>query len=94
MALYTKSDMVYGDYNWTVEPVTNPYLTGRPESVILNRHEGNEVLHMINKLAGLWDIEERSDVQKMERMIHDHLPSGVRSHDNVIEWMEENWNFY
>ena len=94
MAIFTKSDMVYKDYRWSAYPSDDPRITGRPDNTLFNRHEGYEVLYLVNKLAELWDLKVVSSCQKMERMIRQHLPSDTRSQANVQTWIHANWSKY
>jgi hypothetical protein len=48
MALFNISDIQYNDYQWTAYPNDNPKVTGKPDSTKFNRHEGYEVLYLIN----------------------------------------------
>lgn len=44
MALITKSDLHYNDYSWTSYTGDNPKIKGEPDSTLLNRKEGYEIL--------------------------------------------------
>ena len=88
-----KSDLVYEkSYKWTVLPNDDPRITGIPDSTLLNRHEGYEVLHFINKFMKDHNLTTVTAGQKVEKKIHDELPSDIRSHKNVSEWIVANWN--
>ncbi len=50
MALISKSDLKY-ECTWTATRPNNPKVTGIPDSVLLNRGEGDEALPFINKFA-------------------------------------------
>jgi len=94
MAIFTKTDMVFKDYRWSAYPNDDPRVTGKPDSTLFNRHEGYEVLYLVNKLAELWTLRVVSACQKMERMIRQHLPSYTRSQTEVQAWIHENWSKY
>lgn len=52
MGLLTKSDLKYADeYSWKAIGDDNPKITGVPNSTLLNREEGYEVLAFINRFA-------------------------------------------
>lgn len=85
MALYKKSDMVYDDYSWTAYENDDPKVSGEPDSTLFNRHEGYEVLYMINKIAS-----STSNGKKIEKLIHNELPSNIRKQSSVKDWIEDN----
>ncbi len=92
MALYSKSDLVYQDYSWTVYSNDNPKITGEPDSTLLNRKEGYEILYFINKFASIHGLKEKASGEKIERMIREKVPSNIHSQENIKEWIVENWN--
>lgn len=67
----------------------DPKLRGEPDSSLFNRNEYYEVYYLIKKFC-----ERFSGVtsEKTERLIHEKLPSSVRSQENVIEWLRVNYN--
>jgi hypothetical protein len=83
----SKSDLLYKDYSWTAIQGDNPKITGVPDSTLFNRHEGYEVLYLINHFA----LRNMGDANKLEKMIKNELPSDVRSQANVKNWLTENW---
>ncbi|WP_020161264.1 hypothetical protein [Methylobacter marinus] len=91
MALMSKGDLQYSDYSWTAYGSDNPKVTSEPDSTLFNRKEGYEVLYLINKFAEKHELKQKSSGQKAERMLHDHLPSDVRSQQNVMAWLANNW---
>ncbi len=88
---YLKSDMVYVDYSWTIFRNDDPKITGHPDDVLLNRKEGYEVLPFINRFAERYKLENKSDGNKIEKMIREKLPSDIRSRRNIALWLVENW---
>ena len=94
MALFNKTDMTYEGYQWTAYPNDNPKVTGNPDSTRFSRHEGYEVLYLINNLANGWDLNLVRDCKKMEKMIHEVLPSNIIMQVDVKKWIAENWNNY
>lgn len=48
MIFYEKRDMIYADYKWTAYANDDPRITGKPDSTLLDRSEGYEVLAFIN----------------------------------------------
>ncbi|MAZ26672.1 MAG: hypothetical protein CL868_06290 [Cytophagaceae bacterium] len=91
MALITKSDLYYKDYSWTTISGDNPKITGEPDSTLLNRKEGYEILYFINKLADIHGLKETRSGNKIEKMIREEVPGDVRSQEKIKSWIEQNW---
>jgi len=68
----------------------DPTKRGIPDSVFLNRNEWYEVLYVCNK----WSQGKLATAQKCERLIKQHLPGNIRSHANVLKWLQDNWSVY
>lgn len=93
MTLLSSTDLNYS-YSWTVFAPDDAKVTGVPDSTLLNRHEGYEVLAFINRVAKASKWTDKSAALKAERLINEHLPSDVRSHKNVWQWLVDNWTKY
>lgn len=93
MMLFSKSNLIYKDYNWTLYSQNDPRINGRPDSTMFNRNEGNEVVYLINKLMFLWDYRFSNTGNKMEKLIHDWLPSDIKSQEEVKDWIKNNLKF-
>jgi hypothetical protein len=91
MALYSKNDMIYKDYSWTTYNDDNPKITGEPDSTLLNRKEGYEILYFINKFAVIHGFKNKVSGEKVEKMIKDKVPSNIHSQVEIRKWIEENW---
>lgn len=91
MAIISRSDLYYKDYSWTTIYGDNPKITGQPDSTLLNRKEGYEILYFINKLAEIHDLKKLQSAIKIEKMIRNELPENVRSQENIRKWILENW---
>ena len=94
MDLMSKSDLSYKDYSWTAYEDDDPRVSGEPDSTLLNRREGYEILYFINKMAFMHDLKTVALGQKIEKMIRDHVPSNIRSQDKIRVWIENNWKNY
>lgn len=92
MAKFQKHDLLYS-YRWTARPSDDPRITGKPDSTLINRGEGYEVLYMINALMTEWSQSLVATGQKIERMIQEH-PAGMHSRAKVKQWIHENWKRY
>jgi hypothetical protein len=93
MELLNRSDLQFS-YSWTAISPDDPRVTGIPDNTLLNRNEGYEVLSFLNRLAKASDWTTKAPALKAERLIKNHLPGNVRSHNNVWSWLVANWNSY
>lgn len=89
---FSRNDMVYTDYSWTAIKGDDPRISGKPDSTLFNRHEGYEVLYLINALAKEQNFVQKNTGQKIEKMIRMKLPGDVRSQEKVKNWIINNWN--
>jgi hypothetical protein len=83
--------MIYSDYSWTASAGDNPKIAGTPDNALFNRHEGYEVLHLINRIMSDRSLITVDSGQKMEKMIREDLPSNVRGRVHVTDWINDNW---
>lgn len=94
MKLFNKIDMTYKGYHWTAYPNDDPKITGIPDRTRFSRNEGYEVLYLINTLADGWNLNKVSDCQKMEKMLHEGLPTHIVMQADVKTWIAANWDNY
>lgn len=90
MALLERSDLKH-TYSWTAVPPDDPKATGRPDSTLLNKHEGYEVLPFINRLAADQSWKQKALGLRAEEMIREDVPSDQRSHAHVKKWILDHW---
>ena len=88
---FTKSDLAYDVYSWTVLPGDDPKITGKPDSTLFSRYEGYEVLYMINKVLDHRGLTSATSGRKAESIIQERLPSTTRSQKKVFDFINENW---
>lgn len=91
MAIITKSDLFYSDYSWTAIPGDSPRVSGEPDSTLLSRKEGYEVLYFINKLCDAFGLKQKASATKIEKMIRNEVPSDLHSQKNIKDWIDKNW---
>lgn len=92
MALITKSDLYFTDYSWTAIAPDNPKVTGEPDSTLLNRKEGYEIIYFINKICSIKNFTQKTLATKIEKMIRNEVPSNIHSQLNIKNWINDNWN--
>ncbi len=93
MPLLTKADL-QSEYSWSAIPPDDARVTGIPDSTLLNRNEGYEVLAFINRVAAASNWTGKAPGLKAERLIKTNLPGTTRSHAHVWQWLIDNWNKY
>lgn len=91
MATISSSDLYYKDYSWTALYGDNPKITGEPDSTLLNRKEGYEILYFVNRFCAIHSLNKISAI-KVERMIREEVPGDIRSQINIKSWIVNNWN--
>jgi len=81
-------------YKWTARADhDNPYYTKGTDHSELNRTEGYEVLYFINHLGEKrWKNPNLATYQKIERIIRYSVPSNIRTHKKIEDWIILNWS--
>ena len=92
MAVISKDDLYYTDYSWTVYAKDNPKITGEPDSTLLNRKEGYEILYFVNKFCVIYSLTSKNSATKVEKMIRNEVPSDIHSQVKIKEWIVANWS--
>ena len=82
---------MFNDYEWN-ESAEHVKLQGVPDRNLFMRHEGNEVLYMINYACKIMDCMSKTDAGRMERLLHEKLPLEVRSQNSVFTWLQKEYN--
>lgn len=93
---FTQSDMFFKDYDWKAKyEKDDPKVTGEPDSTLLARHEGYEVVYFVNACARTWNWKENNKVayRKLERILR-IVPTNIRSQKSIKTWIEENYKDY
>jgi len=90
---YQKSNMIYDDYVWSTKyNHDDPRVTGEPDSSLLSRREGWEMLYFINKCASKWGWPENiAAMQRLEVIIKEKIPTSIRSQAEVYKWIQNNY---
>jgi len=93
---FTRADMFYNDYRWNARSEgDDPRVTGEPDSTLLDRNEGYEVLYFVNRVAerNYSTSLNKATYQKIERIIRSS-PTNIRSQAGIRDWILQNWNNY
>ena len=74
------------NYRWTDEFVFD----GTPSRRLFDRHNGNQLLFIINLYASQVKGFSATDVSRIEGMLLYHLPEEIKSEISVLKWLQEN----
>ncbi len=88
MPIKVKRSMLQRKYSWEATGGDDPRAI-KIDAKLFNRHEGYEVIPMIQKVVNHFDYDAEADVQRIEAAIGDDLPGNVRGQKNVLEWLVE-----
>jgi hypothetical protein len=89
--LFIKEHLSSGNnYNWTDEFIFD----GTPSRRLFDRQNGNQLLFIINLYASLNDKFSADQVQRIEEMLVNKLPEGVKSEISVLNWLKENGQLF
>lgn len=90
MDRFNKDALLYS-YTWSQYPENDSRISGPPDTTIFNKHEGAEVVYLIDYLSEhlAWSVEEFAG--KVEKLIHDHMPEQKMSQQEAVAWIKKNW---
>jgi hypothetical protein len=91
---YLRSEMVFKDYKWNARADhDNPKIIAGTDHNELNRTEGYEMLYFINSLARTWNWSENltQSYQHLERIIRNEVPSNIRRHGAIMDWISAHY---
>lgn len=94
---YSENDLLYQDYtDRAADTGDNPNIRGGIEKDELNRKQKYEMLYFINNFVNK-NIEgyiHLGTYRKVEIMIREHLPANYVKHEEITDWLRNNWNNY
>ena len=89
MLMFVKSNLQL-NYNWP-EPTGDALkYTGEPDSIILDRDDGHEVLAFIRKFVQIYSLEGFQYSEKIEALVRE-APERCRTRVSVYLWVRGNW---
>jgi hypothetical protein len=83
----TQEMLLLKHYSRGALPGDNPHLIGNPDRALFNRNERYEVVSMIQSIVDELGRTSEIDVQRIERLISDDLPSDIRGREKVKGWL-------
>jgi hypothetical protein len=81
---FKRSDLHYKDYTWEVTQGDDPDKRTLDRK-FFNRHEGYEVLSLLNHMIKELKLSRKDDVTELEIFIREEMPDNVHGRENVIE---------
>lgn len=92
--MLTRQNTLYKNYSWTAISPDDPRVSGQPDSTLLNRMEGYEVIYFANKFCELNKLATLPAHHKVETLLRTVVPSQIRSQREIRSWLETNWSRY
>lgn len=86
MAIQVTKDMLQQTYSWKATGGDDPRAI-RTDARLFNRHEGYEVVPMIQKVVNHFEYDSQAEVQRIEALIGSELPGNVRGRKKVFDWL-------
>jgi hypothetical protein len=84
---FYKEDLLENDYDW--DEASDILFSGEPTRRLFNRHNGNQVLFIINHIAGLSPDFSIAEGQRMEKQLRNQLPLEAKSEISVLNWLRK-----
>lgn len=66
----------------------------QPDASRLNRHQWYEVLYFVNMFANLYGKGSPGVAKHAEKLLHEHVPPELHSHDRIKQWLLDHWKFH
>lgn len=82
---FLKEHLQANVYHWADEPA----FTGDPSRRLFNRHNGDQMLFIINYYASLIKEFSINDGLQIEDMLINQLPLEAKSEISVVKWLSE-----
>lgn len=98
MGNFKRSEMLYNDgkyYKWSAaSDGDNPNYIGGKDRLELDRTQGYEVLYFINRFGDKYFDTPLNlkTYQEIEKMIRYDVPSTIRKHVDIDNWIVKNWD--
>ncbi|TPG41506.1 hypothetical protein [Flavobacterium pectinovorum] len=90
MANFGRNSLKF-NYSWTTTEGDSKKVIGYPDNVLLNRNEGYEMLHFINKYMVTRNLSiTESNFTTIEYSIKTNVPSDLRSQTHIKTWLDNN----
>jgi len=85
-------NLIFSGYSDKAVNGDNPHIIGKIDKDRFSRNEKYEVLELIKNYLEKNKLHEKIDAVKVEFLIHEYLPKETQMRNDVILWLEKNWN--
>jgi hypothetical protein len=89
---FSKEDLVNQHYSWT-NSVIDTIFTGEPSRRLFDRFSGDQVLYIINSFGRSLGNLSLTDGRKLEELITNKLPIGLKSELSVFNWLRSAYGY-
>ena len=89
MAFEIKKEFLLNKYTWLSEKEIRSE-TAR-DSALFSRKEGHEVLYMLQHVANYLNLYRVEQIQEVEKLIKNTLPSNMRGWQKVMLWLVDKY---
>lgn len=88
---YSRSNMIYSDYQWPESSKNSADLKGNPKEVHFNPRDGYHVLYLINSFLKANGLVTKGAGVKAEVFLHDKFPSYINTQSKAINFLYRKW---
>ncbi len=90
---FSRSDLIFDkDYIWQAARNDAVKITNSPDSDLLNRKEGYEVLYFIQQFLKKRGIRGVKKGKRIEIMLQNYVPASVRNRADIETWLDDNFD--
>lgn len=94
MEEFDENDLLNTDYENTTTQGDDPDYTAIRDRERVNKKELYEVVYFCNAFMKKHKFKKRASFQKVEKIIRLKEASGIVMRDELIKFVEKNWNKY
>ena len=89
---FSRSDLIFDkNYTWQAARNDDINITNSPDSDLLNRKEGYEVLYFIQQFLKKRGLRGVKRGKRIEILLQNYVPASVRNRADIETWLDENF---
>ncbi len=90
---FSRSNLIFEqNYTWQAAGNDQAKITNSPDSDLLNRKEGYEVLYFIQQFLKKRGLRGIKKGKRIEIMLKNYVPASVRNRTDIESWLDENYD--
>jgi hypothetical protein len=90
---FSRSDLIFDkNYTWQAAGNDQAKIANSPDSDLLNRKEGYEVLYFIQQFLKKRKLRGIKRGKRIEIIIQNYVPTSIRNRSDVESWLDENFD--